>query len=879
MKAALLLAALQDAEPSRWDRFVSWLLGMDRINLGDGEAAYELNYEVPLWVVPLVVVGVAGLAALLYVLERRDARVGPKVAMATLRALLVLLVLALLLGPMITVEVIKPRNGYVLLLVDDSMSMRKSDPPTRPEQKLALARVTGLSAADRLTPELEEQIRKLTRADIVQRVLQNPDLHLLHDIEAKLHAVYFTFSRGARKLEGRDALLATYNAKPPVGAETAIGDSIRQALSLTKGQPVVAVVVISDGRNNFGVEPAKVVSAPGLRRVPVYTVLAGIPQKPKDIALVELEAAEAVLVNDKLPIRFSLRSQGFTGAEVDVHLHVHPLREGEAETAADPKEIERILETAGIDQTAKVTLDGSPRQSADLVWQPRTPGEYLLLLRVPPQPEERTDLNNTLVHRVRVADDKIKVLYVEHQPRWEYRFLKNALIRDPKILVHCLLTGADEGFPQEHTRDASEPDFREPLREFPQTLKELVAYDVLILGDVDPGRLGGRDVWENAEKFVSNFGGGLVFISGTNYNPRAFKDTPLQQLLPVVPDETRLDTDLVYDRPFGYKLTPEALDPREGKGGAHPIIRFPVLGHEIPRIVETWEDNDGRNDGLPGVRWFQRVSRLKPTGKVLVEVKGLPASETGGRAPPLFVTMPYGDGRVFWSGTDETWLWRYLAGDSPWFYPFWQQAMYWTRYGKLLGTKRYRLRIDRHDKRYSIGREVAFYAAAFDKNFEPLSDPELTIYLEPPRGGRETVTLLKERDRHGYYEGKVTPKEVGLYRAWAGDPDDEASRSTEKFTVFVPNREEDEPILDEEELRRIAHAAHPPGEETAHREGECPNFFSIEMVAGLPQALKESKQNITEIKTDDLWDSPLAYILFAILITTEWILRKAFRML
>jgi hypothetical protein len=36
---------------------------------------------------------------------------------------------------------------------------------------------------------------------------------------------------------------------------------------------------------------------------------------------------------------------------------------------------------------------------------------------------------------------------------------------------------------------------------------------------------------------------------------------------------------------------------------------------------------------------------------------------------------------------------------------------------------------------------------------------------------------------------------------------------------------------------------------------------------------------LRETKEDDLWDSPLVFLIFSLLITTEWILRKIFRML
>jgi uncharacterized membrane protein len=50
-------------------------------------------------------------------------------------------------------------------------------------------------------------------------------------------------------------------------------------------------------------------------------------------------------------------------------------------------------------------------------------------------------------------------------------------------------------------------------------------------------------------------------------------------------------------------------------------------------------------------------------------------------------------------------------------------------------------------------------------------------------------------------------------------------------------------------------------------------------VGDLNETIRRSEQQLRETKEDDLWDSPLAYLLFALLITAEWILRKIFRML
>ena len=249
-------------------------------------------------------------------------------------------------------------------------------------------------------------------------------------------------------------------------------------------------------------------------------------------------------------------------------------------------------------------------------------------------------------------------MYVEHPPRYEHRFLKNALLRDPKVLAHVFLTSADEGFPQEHTK-SDDPLFQAPLEEFPKELKSLLAFDVLIFGDVDPAKLGARTA-RNIEVFVKDFGGGILFISGMLNSPRCMSGTPIASLLPVVMTAPSSNEKL-FDHTFGYALTAE--------GRSSPVTNFKEFEGNRERNRKHWEDGDG----LPEIRWFHPVEKVRENATVLVQVK---TGET--RRSPLFVTQRIGHGRSFWSATDETWLWRRLVGDLPWFYPFWRQALQWA---------------------------------------------------------------------------------------------------------------------------------------------------------------------------------------------------------
>lgn len=836
--------------------FWSRLLGIDRVRMEGGEISLAWRQMPEMWILILVIIpAITALAWLVYRAERKDVGTGPKAVLTALRAMLVLLVLLLLMGPVLTVETIKIRRGYLIVLLDESRSMRKSDPLPTAAEKRRVGWVTGdADDNDDISPSEETALRSLTRAEIVRRVLLNPRLKILDPLEEKLNVAYFTFSSGAAPRESRAALLEGYRAENCLGAETAIGDAIKAALNSLKGQHVVGVVVFSDGKNNSGMATVEIAKQLRQRYLPIYTVAAGVPHTPRDIGISELEARDAVLANDELQVNFKLRSFGYENESLDVRFHVYTIKEKDKEPGTSPQELERLIEQSRKELDHRVTLQGRSQKQAETIrWVPKVPGDYLLTLSVDPRADENSAHNNYLVHRLRVADDKIKVLYVEHPPRYEYRYLKNALIRDPKILAHCLLTSADEGFPQEHTR-SDDPLFRQPLQEFPKDLKALLEFDVILYGDVEPGRLS-ENAARNIEAFVSEFGGGIIFMSGMMHNPRSLANTPMANLLPVVPDDTRdpFEHDKIYVDEFHYQLTPD--------GKASPITTFKEFRGDRERNLEHWEDRDQRGDGLRGIRWYQRVRKLKAGATPLVELTGVPGETT---RPPLFVTQHVGRGRVFWSATEETWLWRYLRGDYPWFYPFWQQAMYWVREGKLLGARRFRVNVDK--ERYTRGESVQVYVNAYDERFELRQDPALEVFVDPPAGDRIRLELLKDRNRDGYYEGAYLPADTGLYRIWAGD-EDESTRAVARFNVYIPDREEDEPILDVATLAELA-------EESAGGK-----FFPIDQVGGLPEAVRNSDQQLREVKEDDLWDSPLVYLLFALLITAEWILRKVFRML
>ena len=73
---------------------------------------------------------------------------------------------------------------------------------------------------------------------------------------------------------------------------------------------------------------------------------------------------------------------------------------------------------------------------------------------------------------------------------------------------------------------------------------------------------------------------------------------------------------------------------------------------------------------------------------------------------------------------------------------------------------------------------------------------------------------------------------------------------------------------------RLAYCGFDPSHHSLH----VGHFVPIQNVAELNGKIQRSENQLREIREDELWDSPLIYLIFALLLTSEWILRKIFRM-
>ena len=762
----------------------------------------------PAWVVVLVVLPLFFFIA--WIGYGREAlSSGTRWVLSGLRVTALLLLFIVLARPVIVERREEVHPARVLVLLDDSASMRRRDAYSKDEDiRSALTRLVS-------SPE------KATRLEIAQRVV---DAELAPVLErGEYESVLYGFAETATPLTGTAGASGR-------GAGTNLGDALLQALASNRGRHVTDVVVLSDGRSNGGLDVAEAARIAGANGVPVHTLVIG-DTRPQRNAIVELvEAPGDALEGDEVAVTVRVLGRG-TGPEERARVQLEEL-DPSGDTPRILAEEEVALAAAG----ERLVLVAPPGQ-ADL----RT-GERRFRVSLPPLPEETMVDDNFVEFGVHISPAAVRVLYVDGGPRWEYRYLKNLLLRaDAKLEVQCFLLQANPDFPQEST--AGLPS----LQEVPATREELLEnYDVVILGDVNPYGISADpargDSFLTAVREFVEAGGGLLFSAGVYDNPRAFLQTPLEDLLPIE---------------FDPLLTFEGDTRRD----FHPLLADPKNPHEILRLhpePETnrrlWEDADG----LHGFYWYMPVRRAKPGTQTLL-VHPTDTNPSDGEPYPLLVLGYFPAGRTMFLATDETWRWRYHYGDR-YHERFWRNAIRWLALGRLKsGDRRFRLETTR--SAYDLEERVSFEARVLDEDFQPSRRETQEVYWSGPESEREALELTLLGGREGVYRGSLQPERPGLHRAWI-ESNGQRVASVE-FEVLLPSRENDEPAPDPETLAMLS-------QKTGGLALTLANLgrLSDEFPGG-----DERREPISS-RLEDAWDRWATLLCALGVLSLEWILRK-----
>ena len=356
-------------------------------------------------------------------------------------------------------------------------------------------------------------------------------------------------------------------------------------------------MLLTDGQTTEGEPLSKAAELAARRACRSITIGLGSAEPARDLELTELLVDDVVFVDDAVRFQAKLLARGFAGPEDRASGSRSATR-----ASTDPKAA-RELETIEVDAPA----DGQPKR-VELVHRPKTTGERTFILEVDPQPRELQTENNRIERAVTVRKEKLKVLLVDSEPRYEFRYLKNYLEREETIDLSVVLLSSDPEY--------SEQD-RSALPTFPAAKDELFAYDVVIFGDADPSFLS-QSQMQNLAEFVTEKGGGILFIAGELFNPLAYRGTPLETLLPIELAEARNPTAVGNAiTSFRPELTVE--------GRSSPIFRF---GEDEAASAQIWQD-------LPELYWYLEAPRKKPAALVLAEHPTVDRHRRQAAADPL----------------------------------------------------------------------------------------------------------------------------------------------------------------------------------------------------------------------------------------------------
>jgi hypothetical protein len=763
---------------------------------------------------------VAGAAAVLVVVavwtffwyyrEGRPSLPG-RLALTLFRVAAVGTLLALLLEPTLRTERTERERSVVAVLVDRSDSMSLRDRWIEPVARRSLARwagVTDPSAFPRLewaaravgsggqaasgrrqaAPSGTAAGRGAVTDDWLQRLAQTH--------EVRLYA--FGGERRpttAQKLRGPTAVSST---------SSRIGDAIAATLDEYAGQPLAGVVLLSDGGNNAGEDPMAAGGRAAQRRVPVFTVGIGDPTAPRDLSVASLLVDDVVRKGDEVPVSVGLKHSSMVGQRAQVTLR------------QDGREV----------ATQIVTLAASGQQELEFNYRPEQAGAHALLVSAVPLAGEVSRQNNSRGTRVRVVEKRLRILYLEGSPRWEYRYLKNAIMRDPTIRLACLLMDSEPS-------GGGEGNLKVPG--FPANRKQLFEYDIVILGDVARSDLPDSQL-ALLKAFVEERGGSLVVIAGEAHMPWEYRGSPLEALLPAVLPVGQHD----YTTDEAFRLEPTAVGVR----------------HTMLQLEADPAANRRRWESLPGGYWCGVVQRPKPGASVLLQAAG--ARRPTPEALPLMLVQTVGEGMSFLSLIDSTWRWRYRLGDT-YFYRYWGQVLRTMTPRELPGENRLvKVTVDRDQ--YLPGDRVVLRARALTPTFHPLQAGSLSARLTRDDGTRTDVRLSPLSGRPGVYSAEWTPPRPGRYRAAVRAAAGAAVAEAE-FEVEDSSPEQRDPELNRDLLQRVARAS-----------GGA--YLELTDLKRLPQRIPDRSERRVTRTERPLWDAPLPLAIFSLLIVGEWLLRK-----
>jgi uncharacterized membrane protein len=675
------------------------------------------------------------------------------------------LVMLLLWRPAIAVSELVPQANVIAVLVDDSRSM-------------------GIAE------------HGVTRMQQVAQALQGKWLATLgRTFQTRL----YRFDSSLVRVEGAAPELTA------TGPATHINSVLNEFASDTASVPVGAVVLLSDGGDNTGRIDRNTIEVLRQRRIPVHTVGFGSAQVPQDVEIESVALAARALAHSRVTAVVEVSQSGFANRRTTV-----TVRDGA-----------KLLATHDL----VLGADGAT-VSTDLTFDLPDAGPRVLRFAVTPLPGEGNGRNNELSRLVNVEAGPRRILYVEGEPRWEYKFIRRAEDDDAAVQLVSMLRTSENKIYRQGIKDPLE------LSEgFPTKPEDLFGYDGLIIGSVDAGYFSPAQQTLMRE-FVDRRGGGLLFLGGRqSLSDGVWSGSQLNDLLPV----TLPMVSTFRREPATVSLTGTGAD------------------SAITRLVDDRAANLALWTKLPYLMDFQDPGTVKPGATELAQM------QVSGRIMPLLVTENFGRGRSAVLATGGTWRWQMsLPLGDPTHSVFWHQVLHW-----LVSDTRGQLSAQVSEGILQDDGHVQLLADVRDRNYLPAADAVVNAHLIGPDRLQADVSLRAVPGIPGRYRADWTAPAVGMYVA-----DLTASQGTLSAGHDAIAFERQDGIAENFHTGQNVALLKSLAADTGGR------YWTADSLDGLARAIPFSNAGVSVQKFQDLWNMPAVFLLLIALRMSEWLLRR-----
>jgi hypothetical protein len=732
----------------------------------------------PAWLLPIFIVVAAGGLAIL--IRWRLKQAAPVVrgwrawVIWAMQSSMLALLLLLLWQPAMTVGELSSQQNIIAVVVDDSRSMAIADGEGRSREAAALAAL---------------------------------DSGVLEGLRRRFQVRIYRLDSEVKQTGGTQGITAS-------GSSTHIDAGLKQLVSETSDLPIGAIVLLTDGgQNSAGVGGSGVsletMQALRNRRLPVHTVGFGREQSAHDVEIEDVSLSEKATADTRVAATVTLTQHGFAGQKAML-----TVRDGEKALA-----------------TQEITLDADGRlQNESLFFPAGTAGAKNISFAIDPLAGEENHANNALARPLLVSDTKRRILYVEGEPRWEFKFIRRAEEDDPTVQVVSMLRTSENKIYRQGIGDPNE------LADgFPVRPEDLFGYAGIIIGSVDADYFTPLQQ-ELLREYVDRRGGGVLFLGGrSSLSDGGWAASSLNELLPTFLPAGKNN---FHRNPATVELTAAGAD-------------SPVM-----RLLDDPQKNADRWKKLTYLADYEDAGSAKPGATVLASLNA------GRRKLPLLVTQSYGHGRTAVLATGGTWRWQMSeALGDPSHDLFWRQLLHW-----LVAYSPGPVTASTPDRILRDEGSVRFAAQVRDREFRAAPDAHVTAHVLGPDGVNAVVDLMPSQEIPGTYQTEWTAEKPGTYLAEiaaesTGDQPHELGRDV---LMFARENGVAENFHTEQNLELLERLATESGG----------HYWKPADLKNLPRDISYSEAGISVRSTKDLWNMPAAFIFLVGLPVTEWLLRR-----